>query len=406
MKFAMHAAAMATAAILSPLVAPAAHAQISDDVVKIGVLTDMTGPYADATGPGSVEAVRMAIADFGGKVAGKPIEMVDADHQNKADVGAAIGRRWYENEKVDVIVDFANSAVALAVLELTKQKNKAMLISSAGSSDLTGKHCSPNSVQWTYNTYALANSTARALVKEGAKSWYFVTVDYAFGHALRNDAAKTVEKLGGKVVGDVRHPFNNMDFSSFLLQAQNSKADVIAFANTGSDLANSIRQAQEFGLTQGKQKVAAFLMQTSDIHAIGLKSAQGLMLTTAFYWDLDDKTRAFADKFFAKTKRRPTMVQAGLYSAVTNYLKAIERTGTDDGPKDIAEMKKMPIDDFFARNAFLREDGQLIHDMYLVQVKSPSESKGAWDYEKLVQVIPGKDAFVSPEDSSCALLKK
>jgi branched-chain amino acid transport system substrate-binding protein len=406
MKFAMHAAAMATAAILSPLAAPAAHAQISDDVVKIGVLTDMTGPYADATGPGSVEAVRMAIADFGGKVAGKPIEMVDADHQNKADVGAAIGRRWYENEKVDVIVDFANSAVALAVLELTKQKNKAMLISSAGSSDLTGKHCSPNSVQWTYNTYALANSTARALVKEGAKSWYFVTVDYAFGHALRNDAAKTVEKLGGKVVGDVRHPFNNMDFSSFLLQAQNSKADVIAFANTGSDLANSIRQAQEFGLTQGKQKVAAFLMQTSDIHAIGLKSAQGLMLTTAFYWDLDDKTRAFADKFFAKTKRRPTMVQAGLYSAVTNYLKAIERTGTDDGPKDIAEMKKMPIDDFFARNAFLREDGQLIHDMYLVQVKSPSESKGAWDYEKLVQVIPGKDAFVSPEDSSCALLKK
>jgi branched-chain amino acid transport system substrate-binding protein len=406
MKFAMHAAAMATAAILSPLAAPAAHAQISDDVVKIGVLTDMTGPYADATGPGSVEAVRMAIADFGGKVAGKPIEMVDADHQNKADVGAAIGRRWYENEKVDVIVDFANSAVALAVLELTKQKNKAMLISSAGSSDLTGKHCSPNSVQWTYNTYALANSTARALVKKGAKSWYFVTVDYAFGHALRNDAAKTVEKLGGKVVGDVRHPFNNMDFSSFLLQAQNSKADVIAFANTGSDLANSIRQAQEFGLTQGKQKVAAFLMQTSDIHAIGLKSAQGLMLTTAFYWDLDDKTRAFADKFFAKTKRRPTMVQAGLYSAVTNYLKAIERTGTDDGPKDIAEMKKMPIDDFFARNAFLREDGQLIHDMYLVQVKSPSESKGAWDYEKLVQVIPGKDAFVSPEDSSCALLKK
>ncbi|KQW20429.1 ABC transporter permease [Afipia sp. Root123D2] len=406
MKLAMHAAAMATAAILSPLATPAAHAQISDNVVKIGVLTDQSGSYADATGPGSVEAVRMAIADFGGKVAGKPIEMVDADHQNKADVGAAIARRWYENENVDVIVDFANSAVALAVLELTKQKNKAMLISSAGSSDLTGKHCSLNSVQWTYNTYALANSTARALVKEGSKSWYFVTVDYAFGHALRNDAAKTVEKLGGTVIGDVRHPFNNMDFSSFLLQAQNSKADVIAFANTGGDLANSIRHAQEFGLTQGKQKVAAFLMQTSDIHAIGLKSAQGLMLTTAFYWDLDDKTRAFADKFFAKTKRRPTMVQAGLYSAVMNYLKAIERAGTDDGPKDIAEMKKMPIDDFFARNAFLREDGQLIHDMYLVQVKSPSESKGAWDYEKLVQVIPGKDAFVSPEDSACSLLKK
>ena len=312
MKFAMHAAAMATAAILSPLVAPAAQAQISDNVVKIGVLTDMSGPYADATGPGSVEAVRMAISDFGGKVAGKPIEMVDADHQNKADIGAAIARRWYESENVDVIVDFANSAVALAVLELTKQKNKAMLISSAGSSDFTGKHCSPNSVQWTYNTYALANSTARALVKDGAKSWYFITVDYAFGHALRNDAAKTVKTLGGTVVGDVRHPFNNMDFSSFLLQAQSSKADVVAFANTGSDLANSIRQSQEFGLTHGKQKVAAFLMQTSDIHAIGLKSAQGLMLTTAFYWDLDDKTRAFAQRSFDKTKRRPTMVQAGL----------------------------------------------------------------------------------------------
>jgi len=406
MKLALHAATMATVAILAPLGVPAARAQISDNVVKIGVLTDMTGPYADATGPGAVEAVRMAIADFGGKVAGQPIEMVDADHQNKADIGAAIARRWYENEKVDVIVDFANSAVALAVLELTKQKNKAMLISSAGSSDFTGKHCSPNSVQWTYNTYALANSTARALVKEGAKSWYFVTVDYAFGHALRNDAAKTVEKLGGTVVGEVRHPFNNMDFSSFLLQAQSSKADVVAFANTGSDLANSIRQAQEFGLTHGNQKVAAFLMQTSDIHAIGLKAAQGLMLTTAFYWDLDDKTRAFTERFFEKTKRRPTMVQAGLYSAVTNYLKAIEKTGTDDGLKDIAEMKKMPIDDFFARNAFLREDGQLIHDMYLVQVKSPSESKGAWDYEKLIQTIPGKDAFVSPEDSACPLLKK
>jgi branched-chain amino acid transport system substrate-binding protein len=381
------------------------HAQISDDTVKIGVLTDQTGLYADATGPGSVEAVRMAIADFGGKVAGKPIAMVDADHQNKADVGATIARRWYEQENVDVIVDFANSAVAFAVLEITKQKNKAMLVSSAGSSDLTGKACSPNSVQWTYNTYALANSTARALVKEGAKRWYFVTVDYAFGHALRNDAARTVEKLGGTVTGEVRHPLNNMDFSSFLLQAQGANADVVAFANTGGDLANSIRQAQEFGLARN-HKLAAFLMQTSDIHAIGLPTAQGLQLTTAFYWDLDDKTRDFAQRFFAKTRKRPTMVQAGLYSAVTNYLKAVEKSGTDDGPKVIAQMKDMPIDDFFARNAYLREDGQLIHDMYLVQVKSPAESKGAWDYEKLVQVIPGKEAFATPEESACPLLKK
>ncbi|MGY4475662.1 ABC transporter substrate-binding protein [Bradyrhizobium sp. USDA 3364] len=395
----------ASAAILSVAFAAPSHAQISDDMVKIGVLTDQAGLYADAAGPGAVEAVRMAIADFGGKVLGKPIAMVDADHQNKADVGAGIARRWYEQENVDVIVDFANSAVAFAVLELTKQKNKAMLVSSAGSSDLTGKGCSANSVQWTYNTYALANSTVRALAKSGAKSWYFVTVDYAFGHALRNDAAKTVEKVGGSIAGEVRHPLNSMDFSSYLLQAQSSKADVIAFANTGGDLANSIRQAQEFGMAH-TQKLAAFLMQTSDIHAIGLQAAQGLQLATAFYWDLDDKTRDFAARFMARTKKRPTMVQAGLYSAVMNYLKAIEKSGTDDGPKVIAQMKDMPIDDFFARNAFLREDGQLIHDMYLVQVKSPAESKGAWDYEKLVQVIPGREAFATPEESACPLLKK
>jgi branched-chain amino acid transport system substrate-binding protein len=388
------------------LTASSADAQISDDTVKIGVLTDESGVYADATGPGSVEAVRMAIADYGGKVAGKPIVMVDADHQNKADVGAAIARRWFESENVDVVVDFANSAVAFAVLELAKQKNKAILIASAGSSDLTGKACSPNSVQWVYNTYALANGTARALFKEGAKSWYFVTVDYAFGQALRNDAAKTVEKLGGKVVGDVRHPLNSMDFSSYILQAQSSNADVVAFANTGGDLANSIRQAQEFGLTRGKQRLAAFLMQTSDIHAIGLQAAQGLLVTTGFYWDLDDDTRAFAQRFMDKMGRRPTMVQAGLYSAVTNYLLAIDKSGTDEGPKVIAQMKSMPINDFFARNATLREDGQLIHDMYLVQAKSPKESKGAWDYEKLVQVIPGNDAFISSEESVCPLLKK
>jgi branched-chain amino acid transport system substrate-binding protein len=396
----------ACAAFVGLFLSVPARAQISDDSVKIGVLTDQTGLYADAAGPGAVEAVRMAISDFGGKVGGKPIVMVDADHQNKADVGAAIARRWYEQENVDVIVDFANSAVAFAVMELTKQKNKAMLISSAGSSDLTGKGCWLNSVQWTYNTYALANSTARALVKEGAKDWYFITVDYAFGHALRNDAVRTVEKLGGRVVGEVRHPLNSMDFSSYILQAQTSKADVIALANTGGDLANSIRQAQEFGIGKGKQKLAAFLMQTSDIHAIGLQAAQGLQLTTAFYWDLDDKTRDFTARYFARTKKRPTMVQAGLYSAVTNYLKAIDKSGTDDGPKVIAQMKTMPIDDFFARNATLREDGQLIHDMYLVQVKTPAESKGAWDYEKLIQVIPGKEAFIAAEDSACPLLKK
>lgn len=394
----------ATAVLLG--VSSMAQAQISDDMLKIGVITDQSGPYADATGPGSVEAARMAVADHGGKVRGKPVTLVDADHQNKADVGSAIARRWFDQEQVDVIVDFANSAVAFAVQQIAKEKNKAIVISSAGSSDLTGKGCSPNSIQWTYNTYALANSTARALVGEGAKSWFFVTVDYAFGHALRNDAAGTVQKLGGSIVGDVRHPLNTMDFSSYLLQAQTSKADVIAFANTGGDLAGSIRQAQEFGLTRGKQKIAAFLMQTSDIHAIGLQAAQGLLLTTGFYWDLDDRTRDFAKRFMDKTGRRPTMVQAGLYSAIRNYLNAAEAAGTDEGPKVIAQLKKMPIDDFFARSAYLREDGQLIHDMYLVQVKSPSESRGSWDYEKLVKIIPGKDAFISPEESACPAVKK
>jgi branched-chain amino acid transport system substrate-binding protein len=314
-------------AMVLGLAGGSARAQISDDVVKIGILNDQSGLYADAAGPASVEAARMAIADYGGKVAGKQIVLIDADHQNKADVGAAIARRWFEQENVDVIADFGNSAVALAVLELAKQKNKVILISSAGSSDLTGKACAPNAVQWTYNTYALANSAAAALVNDGAKSWFFITVDYTFGHALRNDAAKTVERLGGKVVGDVKHPLNSMDFSSYLLQAQASKADVVAFANTGGDLANSIRQAQEFGVPKS-QKLAAFLMQTTDIHAIGLQAAQGLVMTTGFYWDLDDKTRAFADRFMAKVGRRPTMVQAGLYSAISNYLKAIDAAGT------------------------------------------------------------------------------
>ena len=398
------AAALAALAIV-PILSTGAHAQISNDTVKIGVLSDMSGVYADATGPGSVEAARMAIADFGGKVNGKPIEMVAADHQNKSDIGATIARRWFDQENVDVIVDFANSAVAFAVLELAKAKDKAVLITSAGSSDFTGKACSPNSVQWVYNTYALANGSASALVKEGAKKWYFITVDYAFGHALRNDAAKTVEKLGGTIVGDVRHPLNSSDFSSYILQAQAAKADVIAFANTGNDLATSIRQAQEFGLGKGTEKLAAFLMQTSDINATGLPAAQGLILTTAFYWDLDDKTRDFTKRFYDKMKRRPTMVQAGLYSAVTNYLKAVEKSGNDEGKKVIAQMKDMPIDDFFARNATLREDGQLIHDMYLVQVKTPAESKGPWDFEKLIRVIPGKDAFATAQESACPALK-
>ncbi len=397
------AAIFGFAAVLA-LTAPAS-AQMSGDVVKIGVLNDMSGLYADIAGPGSVEAARMAIADFGGSVNGKKIELISADHQNKPDVGSAIANQWFGNDGVDAIVDVPTSSVALAVQEVARNKSKVFLISGAAASDLTGKACSPTSVHWTYDTVALANGTGSAVVKAGGDTWFFITADYAFGHALERDTAKVVEETGGKVLGKIRAPLNTADFSSFLLQAQSSKAKIIGLANAGGDTINSIKQAAEFGIVEGGQKLAGLLVFISDIHSLGLQTANGLQLTEAFYWDQNDATRAWSKRFFDKMKREPTMVQAGVYGAVTHYLAAIKAAGSDDGPTVVKQMKATPVNDFMTKNGKIREDGTLVRDMYLFEVKKPSESKGAWDYYKQIAVIPGEEAFKLPGPNQCPLVK-
>jgi branched-chain amino acid transport system substrate-binding protein len=382
----------------------AANAQISDDVVKIGVLTDMSSLYADATGKGSLVAVEMAVADYGGKVKGKPVEVVSADHQNKPDVGVNIARNWYDNEKVDAIFDVPTSSVALPISALTREKNKIHINSGGGSSDLTGSACSPNTVHWTYDTYALSNVAGKAMVKRGEDTWFFVTADYAFGAALERDAANVVKESGGKVLGDVRHPLNSSDFSSFLLQAQASKAKVVAFANAGGDTINALKQASEFGL-KANQKLIALLLEITDVHSLGLKDAQGLIMTDAFYWDRDDESRAFSKRFMDKVGHMPTMIQAGLYSATMHYLKAIEAIGTDEAPKVMAQMRAMPVNDFFTRNGKIRIDGRMVHDMYLWEVKKPEESKGEWDLYKLLATVPGDEAFRPLDKGGCPLVK-
>src|SRR5947208_32380 len=382
-----------------------ARAQISDDTVKIGILNDMSGLYADLGGEGSVEAARMAIADFGGIVAGKKIELVSADHQNKPDVGGAIARQWYDNDGVDVIVDVPTSSVALAVQDIARERKKVFLISGAASSDLTGKACSPTSVHWTYDTVALANGTGSAVVKAGGDTWFFITADYAFGHALERDTAKVVEASGGKVLGKVRAPLNTADFSSFLLQAQASKAKIIGLANAGGDTINSNKQAAEFGVVEGGQKLAGLLVFVSDIHSLGLKTAQGLQLTEAFYWDQNDETRAWSKRFVEKMNREPTMVQAGVYGAVMHYLNAIKATGSDDGPTVIKKMRETPVNDFMTKDGKILENGRLIRDMYLYEVKKPSESEGEWDLYKLISTIPGEQAFKRPGGNECPLVK-
>ena len=383
----------------------AASAQISDDVVKIGVLTDMSSLYADATGKGSLAAVQMAVADYGGKVKGKPIEVIAADHQNKPDVGVNIARNWYDNEKVDAIFDLPTSSVALPVSALTREKNKIHMNSGAGSSDITGIACSPNTVHWTYDTYALSNVAGKAMVKRGEDTWFFVTADYAFGMALERDAANVVKESGGKVLGQVRHPLNSSDFSSFLLQAQASKAKVIGLANAGGDTTNALKQASEFGITQGGQKMIALLQEITDTHALGVKATQGLIVTDAFYWDMNDETRAFSKRFNEKVGHMPTMIQAGLYSATMHYLKAIEAIGTDEAPKVMAQMRDTPINDFFAKNGKIRIDGRMVHDMYLFEVKKPEESKGEWDLYKLIATVPGDEAFRPLDKGGCPLVK-
>ncbi len=398
------AAAVTAGFAFAAMMGSASAQTISDGVVKIGVLTDMSSLYADATGKGSVAAVQMAVADYGSKVGGKPVEVVYADHQNKPDVGVAIARNWYDNEKVDAIFDVPTSSVALPISALTREKNKININSGGGSSDITGKACSPNTVHWTYDTYALSNVAGKAMVKRGDNTWFFVTADYAFGQALERDAANVVNENGGKVLGEVRHPLNTSDFSSFLLQAQASKAKVIALANAGGDTTNALKQAAEFGITPA-QKMIALLMQITDVHSLGIKATQGLIVTDAFYWDMNDETRAFSKRFYDKVGHMPTMIQAGLYSATMHYLKAIEATGTDEAQKVMAQMRATPINDFFAKNGHIRIDGRMVHDMYLFQVKKPEESKGEWDLYKLITTVPGNEAFRPLDKGGCPLVK-
>ncbi len=381
-------------------------AQISDDVVKVGVLNDQSSIYADAAGIGSVELAKMAAADVGGVLLGKKIEVVSADHQNKTDIAASIARRWYDVEQVDIIVDLANSAVALAVQELARERKRIMIASSVGTSALTNEACSPYGIHYTYDTYSLANSTARAVIERGGDSWFFVTADYSFGHAFERDATAVIQELGGTVLGAVRHPLNTTDFSSFLLQAQGSGAKVVGLANASGDTITAIKQANEFGIPQGGQDIAALLFQLVDVHAVGLEQAQGIFLTEAFYWDLNDETRAFSRRFFEKMSRMPTMVQAGLYSAVMHYFKAIEAAGTDAADSVMEKMRSIKVDDFFAKDGYIRKDGRHVHDMYLFQVKKPEESSGQWDYYKLIATVKGEDAFIPPSKSKCPLLKQ
>jgi len=389
--------------VAAALIAGAAQAQTS---VKIGVMNDMSGLYADLTGPGSVVAARMAVEDFGAAAKGLKVEILGADHQNKPDIGSNIVRTWIDVDKVDVIVDVPTSSVALAVSEIVKDKNKVFLVSGAAASDLTGPKCTPNTIHWTYDTWALANGTGKAIVKTGGDTWFFLTADYAFGHALERDTAAVVEKSGGKVLGKVRHPFPGTDFSSFLLQAQASKAKIIGLANAGGDTINSIKQASEFGIVKGGQKLAGLLVFISDVKALGLPIAQGLIFTEAWYWDTNDVNREFAKKFAAQNKGiYPSMIHAGVYSAVTHYLKAVSELKSDaDGKVVVAKMKETPTDDKLFGKGTVRADGRKIHDMYLFEVKKPEESKGPWDLYNLRATIPAAEAFRPLKEGGCPLV--
>jgi branched-chain amino acid transport system substrate-binding protein len=385
--------------------APIARAQVSDDVVRIGVLNDQSGLYADLGGPGSVVAARMAVEDAGGTVLGKPVEIVFADHQNKADIGVAVARRWFENEKVDMAIGFDNSAVALAVEQLAFERNRIAIAGAVGSTAFTGKNCTPNEASWIYDSYALTTSLAKSTVAEGRDTWFFITVDYAFGHSLEADATAAVKAAGGKVLGSVRHPLNTSDFSSYLLQAQASGAKVVAFANGGGDMVNAVKQANEFGLTKN-QTMVSLLVFISDVHSMELKAAQGLKFVTAFYWDRNDETRVWSKRFFERHGRMPTMPQASVYSAVRHYLSAIAAAGTDEAKAVMAKMRETPVNDFYVKNARLREDGRLVHDMYFAQVKTPSESTKPWDYYKILATIPGDQAFRALADGGCPLVAR
>jgi branched-chain amino acid transport system substrate-binding protein len=387
------------------LLATTSLAVAAEGPVRIGVLTDMSSLYSDSGGKGSVIAAQMAVEDFGGSVLGQKIEVVGADHQNKPDVGANIARAWYDTDGVDVISDVPNSAVALAVQQITRDKNKIFLISAGGSSDLTGSACSPNTVHWTYDTYALAHGTGGAMVQQGGDSWFFITADYAFGHALERDTTAEVTRQGGKVLGSINAPLGTSDFSSFLLQAQASKAKVIGLANAGGDTKTSVKQAHEFGIVTGGQKLAGMLVNIDDIHALGLETAQGLIFTEGFYWDLNDETRAFGKRFLARDGLMPSSYQAGVYSSTLHYLKAVKAVGSKDPQKVLAWMRANKVDDFFSHGGTIREDGRMVHDMYLVQAKKPSESKGEWDLFNVLKTLPGDEVYRPLKDGGCPLVK-
>jgi branched-chain amino acid transport system substrate-binding protein len=394
-------AAVATSALL--LAAPAS-AQGSGQGVKIGILNDQSGVYADYGGKYSVEAAKMAIEDFGGEVLGQKVEMITADHQNKPDLATSIARRWYDADNVDMITELTTSSVALAVQDLSKEKKKIDIVVGAATSSITGSACSPYGFHWAFDTHALAVGTGGALTKAGGDSWFFLTADYAFGYALEKDTSEIVTANGGKVLGSVRVPLNSSDFSSFLLQAQSSKAKIVGLANAGQDTTNSIKQAAEFGIVQGGQKLAGLLMTLAEVHGLGLQAAQGLVLTEGFYWDHSDTTRAFSERFFKRTGRMPSMIHAGTYSATLSYLKAVKAAGTKDADAVAKKLKELPVDDAFAKGKVL-ENGRMVHDMYLFEVKKPSESKKPWDYYKEIATVPGDKAFFTAKESGCPLTK-
>jgi branched-chain amino acid transport system substrate-binding protein len=390
---------------LAAMNAPGFAQGISGDVVRIGVLTDMSGVYADFGGQGAVEAARMAVADFGGKVAGKPVEVISADHQNKADVASSKAREWYDTQGVDLITESLNSAVALAVSKVATEKKRLQIVTGAATSRLSNEDCGPYTIHYVYDTYSLAQGTGAAVVKAGGDTWFFLTADYAFGHSLEKDTGDVVKAAGGKVLGAVRHPLSATDFSSFLLQAQNSGAKVVGLANAGADTVNSIKAAFDFGLTP-KQTLAGLLTLITDVNGLGLEQAQGLYTTEAWYWDQNDESRAFAKRYFEKVKKMPNSNQAGVYSVVTNYLKAVQAANTDDPDAVVKQMKATPINDMFVKNGKIRQDGLHVHDMFLFQVKTPKESKYPWDYYKLIATVPGDQAFQPLEKSRCPLVNK
>jgi len=381
-----------------------AQAQVSGDVIKIGLITDMSSVYADIDGQGGVEAIKMAIADMGGTVAGKKIEVVFADHQNKADIAAAKAREWFDTQGLDMLIGGTNSGTALAMAKVAAEKKKPFLVVGAATSALTNDQCTPYTVHWAYDTVALSKGTGNAVVKAGGKSWYFLTADYAFGAALQNDTSKVVTAAGGTIVGSVKHPLNASDFSSFLLQAQSSKAQILGMANAGGDTINTIKAANEFGVTK-TMKLAGLLIFINDIHSLGLKTTQGMYLTDSWYWNRDPEARAWSRKFFDKMKRMPSSIQAGDYSATLQYLNAVKATGSDDGDKVLAQMRKTKINDVFAKGGYIREDGRMVHDMYLMQVKSPDKSTEPWDYYNVAETIKGEAAWTTKADTKCALWK-